>query len=114
MCYAAGWIWKEAPVHEHRHTPNQETWRAFEATLNDIGVWTWKTDYSDPCVFDGGGWELEIEWHGRAMRSGGENGYPGCDDPDYSKSVAFTALINAVKRLLDHEDAFEPLPWSGS
>ena len=113
VCYSAGWVWKEIPSREHRRTPDDQAWSAFKKTLNQITIWTWKSDYSDPWVLDGGGWEIEIEWNGRTVRSGGENGYPGCDSPDYSKSPVFTGLLDAIKRMLDFEDAFEPLRWNG-
>ena len=76
--------------------PGEEDWVAFRQALDEIGVWEWRSDYTDPGILDGTNWGLEIRWGDRAISTGGSNGYPGGS----YRSRTFTAFLEAVSKLV--------------
>jgi hypothetical protein len=52
--------------------PSQKRWQTFRAALDQLQVWSWRTDYRDPSVCDGTSWSAEIVYWDRAIRSPGQ------------------------------------------
>ena len=65
--------------------PDPPSWREFWATLDELGFWDWRPDYTDFSVQDGTSWSLEVAREGRRIESRGVNSYPpdppGPDEP---------------------------------
>ena len=78
--------------------PSETQWQAFKTSVEEIGVWTWKTNYTDLNVLDGTGWHVYLKWNARAVASEGGNAYPEGKDPEPSR--AFQKLMAAVRTLL--------------
>ena len=76
--------------------PTLQEWRSFRCALDEIGIWEWEAEYSDPGILDGTSWKVEIGWGNKAISSRGRNDYPG---GDYDSSE-FKAFIRAVQRLI--------------
>lgn len=83
--------------------PTMEQWREFGRELDAIGVWRWRAQYSKPGVNDDTQWSIEVTYPDRAIKSDGNNAYPGAA-PDSagvpSGSKAFARYLKAVQRLL--------------
>jgi hypothetical protein len=86
-----------------RVCPTVEQWSEFRRELDAIGVWRWRAQYSTPGVVDGTQWSLDVVYPDRAVRTQGNNSYPGAT-PDSlgvpSGSKAFSRYLKAVQRLL--------------
>jgi hypothetical protein len=79
-------------------TPTPEAWQHFLARVDSLGIWQWKSDYSDPkrSMPDGDSWALTLNYGAKQLRSRGYNAVPA----NYSE------LRAAVYKLL--EDARHP------
>jgi len=53
-----------------------EQWREFRKALDDVNVWAWKKDYTDPNVLDGTQWNLRIRYGDASVFSHGSNAFP--------------------------------------
>ena len=104
LSYSSGTIFEEHPKKKICALPDRDHWLAFWQDIERLGVWDWKEDYSDPFVLDGAEWTLEIELRGRMLKSGGKNGYPGCDGPEYPDDSAFGRFVGALRRLTGIEE----------
>ncbi len=58
-------------------TPNDSEWAGFIKLLDEIDIWSWKTDYTDPNVLDGFGWSVKIRVGDKHIETGGMNATPG-------------------------------------
>ncbi|HYG35487.1 MAG TPA: hypothetical protein VEC99_11915 [Clostridia bacterium] len=99
LWYRAGVLFRELPSREVSCTPSPDRWRRFWQDLDRVGVWNWKPDYTDPNVLDGSGWHLEIKHAGRELKTGGDNGYPGANGPEYSPDTPFGQFLVALEHL---------------
>jgi hypothetical protein len=85
-------------------TPTVQQWREFRRALDEVNVWQWGTNYPNPGgVYDGTQWSLDIQYYDRALKTRGDNNFPGrkgkrSGSPKATK--AFSAYTTAVKRLL--------------
>lgn len=92
--------------HKSQHArvrPTMEQWREFRRELDAIDVWRWRLQYSTPGVSDGTQWSLDVTYPDTAVRTHGNNDYPGATpDPSGvpSGSKAFSRYLKAVQRLL--------------
>jgi hypothetical protein len=59
-------------------SPAAEAWRRFWARIDALGVWQWKSDYSNPKrdLPDGDSWALTLRWGARQLKSKGYNAVP--------------------------------------
>ena len=80
--------------------PAGAEWDGFRRVAERLGVWRWREDYTRHDVYDGTHWRLELEVDGRAVRSGGGNGYPP-DGDGPAASEDFQRLREAVDALFD-------------
>ena len=84
--------------------PTAEQWREFRRFLDRINVWQWHTNYPNPGVDDGTQWSLDIQYPDRALKTQGDNNFPGREgkangSPKMTKP--FGSYTAAVKKLLD-------------
>lgn len=92
--------------HKSKHVrmrPTIEQWRQFRRELDAIGVWRWRAQYSTPGVSDGTQWSLDITYPDRAVRTQGNNDYPGATPDPFgvpSANKTFTRYLKAIQRLL--------------
>jgi hypothetical protein len=90
------------PTHA-RVRPTMEQWREFRRELDAIDVWRWRAQYSTPGALDGTQWSLDVTYPDRALRTHGNNDYPGAiphPSGAPSGSKAFTRYLKAVQRLV--------------
>jgi hypothetical protein len=57
--------------------PSPEQWAAFGRSLDEIDIWSWRSEYPNPGILDGTQWGLDIEypdrsvhWHGITITLG--------------------------------------------
>ncbi len=91
-------------------TPTAAQWRQFWAATEAADLWGWRPRYTDPSVYDGVQWGLEITLEGRRAASSGSNAFPGvpirptgptAPDPHSSgTSPSFERYLRAVEALL--------------
>lgn len=84
-------------------TPTAAQWREFRQALDDLKVWQWRAAYPSRGVQDGTQWALEITYADHAIKTRGDNNYPGAngkpnDDPNATKS--FNRYLDAVTKLI--------------
>jgi hypothetical protein len=60
-------------------SPTPEAWQRFWARIDLLGVWQWKTDFSDPkrAGPDGESWALTLRVGAKQLKSKGYNAVPG-------------------------------------
>lgn len=90
-------------------TPTLEQWQTFWSEVEKAEVWKWRRDYTRP-VLDGTSWSLKLTHDGRAIHSGGSNGYPGSDTEDHEPGCAFDIFLQALMLLTGgnwYHDALE-------
>jgi hypothetical protein len=83
--------------------PTVRQWRDFRRALDEINVWSWRTNYVDVRVCDGTAWSVEIRYSDRALDSKGSNSYPGRAGKRSARpeaTRAFSSYLAAVKKLL--------------
>jgi hypothetical protein len=86
---------------EARLQPDPKQWEAFWRAVEAADVWHWKKEYlSEVC--DGTQWSLKLKIADRKVHCEGSNAYPGSDDPDYSRSSAFSEFVRALRVLTGH------------
>jgi hypothetical protein len=71
-------------------SPTTEQWREFRRSIDELGVWRWRPNYSDTAVMDGTQWQLELVYSGNSIKTAGSNKYP----------EHFDRYIAAVRKLL--------------
>ena len=81
-----------------------EAWEKFWSAVEAAGVWRWADNYEDADVLDGIQWSLKLIHQKRQMTSVGSNAYPGCNQPDYSKTCEFGRFIKALQKLTGKSD----------
>jgi len=79
-------------------TPTADQWKAFRTALDEIGIWTWKTNYVDPHVFDGTQWRVTAKYGEKQITVYGSNAYPEGNGPE--PSPLFGKLLKAVRQLI--------------
>jgi len=59
-------------------SPTVEAWQRFWASIDSLGVWQWKPEYSDPKRDgpDGESWALVLQTGGKQLKSKGYNAVP--------------------------------------
>jgi hypothetical protein len=82
--------------------PTASQWKTFRASLDEIGVWNWKTNYIDPDVLDGMWWTVNVKYADRSIAAEGANAYP--DGEGANQSPTFQKLTAAVSKLLSERD----------
>jgi hypothetical protein len=88
-----------------RCQPSDEQWQQFWQELEQIGVWSWQSEYQNPNVLDGEMWLLELAFAGKQLNTEGCNAYPGASDgPGFAKECAFGQFIGALRRLTGIEN----------
>ena len=70
-------------------TPSQNEWDVFLNALDELDVWSWKEDYSDSDVMDGGGSNLQIITNKNKLYT---SMYNDCPDNIFEFSRAFHKL----------------------
>ena len=86
-----------------RVRPTMEQWKDFRRELDAIDVWRWRSQYSTPGVSDGTQWSVDVAYPDRAVRTRGNNDYPGATPGPSgvpSGSKTFNRYLKAVQRLL--------------
>jgi hypothetical protein len=78
-------------------------WKTFWFVVDQLGVWTWRSDYEDPNVIDGTSWELVIVDGSRRIFSRGSNAYPGGFD-EQDENSPFKQLLAAINMLAGRDD----------
>jgi hypothetical protein len=77
-----------------------DAWQRFADAIEAAGAVSWARVYRPPSVIcDGTSWILELEHHGRIIKSGGKNAYPDGDHP----GPQFNAFLHAVEALVGFE-----------
>ena len=79
-------------------TPTESQWKAFRSSLDEIGVWNWKTTYVNPNVCDGTRWHVVLKYDAKSISTAGANVFPGGKEPN--QSPPFQKLMVAVSKLL--------------
>jgi hypothetical protein len=85
--------------------PTKEAWESFWKEVEKAQLWDWSKDYSNYNIQDGTMWLVEINYHGRSIKTQGSNSYPGESsvsrpslNGEYSKP--FEVIIEGVRNLL--------------
>ncbi|MEI7433413.1 MAG: hypothetical protein WCJ93_04090 [Methanomicrobiales archaeon] len=79
-------------------TPGPERWETFWNEIEDIGVWTWDEDYTNPHGCCGVTyWKLALVTVDRAVTCSGEDRFPGGESPELTPD--FRAFVSAIKTL---------------
>jgi hypothetical protein len=84
-------------------TPTQAQWREFRETLDDLGIWQWRTEYPTNGVVDGTQWSLDVAYADHALHTHGDNNYPdhtGKPNGKPESTKAFNKYLIAVQKLL--------------
>ncbi len=90
-----------------RIIPSVEQWSAFRKSLEELKVWQWRTNYSNPNVKDGTDWSLEIQYSDRSNHIAGANSYPKAPGapnrkPEFTKT--FQKYLLTVQALIGGRD----------
>jgi hypothetical protein len=101
-CY--GDAWNSLP------TPSDLQWKAFWLLLEQSGARNWDTDYSNPNILDGIGWDFKLNAPGLRIASTGSNAYPGSDSFEPLPGFPFDILTTAIGILVgcDPDDLKAP------
>ena len=86
-----------------RVRPTTEQWTEFRRELDALGIWRWRAHYTNPGVADGTQWSLDVAYPDRAIKTEGDNDYPGATaNPSGvpSGSKVFARYLKAVQQLL--------------
>ena len=78
---------------------SDEQWAAFRQELDSIGIWQWKSKYDNPGVCDGTGWEINIAYADKMIRSSGINAYPDRNGACIDGGGTFIRFCKAVQSL---------------
>lgn len=85
-------------------TPTAKQWREFRRSLDEMKIWQWRTNYSNPAVRDGIHWSLDVAYDDHHLKTEGSNSFPGRGGKpsggDGEQTRAFSAYTAAVKKLL--------------
>ncbi len=83
-------------------SPSKRQWVSFWDQVEKLGVWDWLPEYPNPGVTDGTGWDVDLQYGGRSVESGGSNNFPvnGEMSNDPNTSPQFRKFCAAVRRLL--------------
>jgi hypothetical protein len=87
-CY--GEAWNSLP------TPTPLQWKAFWFLLEQSGARNWDTDYSNPNILDGIGWDFKLAAPGLLIETSGSNAYPGSDSLKPLPCSPFDILTTAI------------------
>ena len=87
-CY--GDAWNSLP------TPSDLQWKAFWLLLGQSGARNWDTDYSNPNILDGIGWDFKLTAPGLRIETSGSNAYPGSDSFEPLPGSPFDILTTAI------------------
>lgn len=85
-----GDVWNSLP------TPSDLQWKAFWFLLEQSGARNWDTDYSNPNILDGIGWDFKLTAPGLQIESSGSNAYPGSDSFEPLPGSPFDILTTAI------------------
>ena len=77
-------------------TPTDLQWKAFWLLLEQSGARNWDTDYSNPNILDGIGWDFKLTAPGLQIESSGSNAYPGSDSFEPLPGSPFDILTTAI------------------
>ena len=81
---------------KRRITVTDAQWHQFRGALEEVDVWNWKEEYTDPRILDGTQWLLRIQYADAAVYSRGSNSFP--------PNGGFERLRGAVEDLLGGRD----------
>lgn len=81
---------KSNPFSATQVIPTQSEWKKFWIRVEDLQVWKWKKDYSDPDTCDGVQWSLKMKLKKKTLNTYGCNSYP----------ESFDQFKNAISDLL--------------
>jgi hypothetical protein len=93
----------ECPQSTVTVTPTATAWREFRQTLDDLRVWTWRAEYPNPGILDGGQWSLEVAYADRTLTTHGDNSYPGArgtPNITFNPTKTFNRYLAALKMLI--------------
>jgi hypothetical protein len=86
-------------------SPSRAQWTRFWKTVDEIGVWNWRSRYDagerfEPAeqIRDGTHWSVTLSRSGRSVESCGDSAGP--DSPDLDESRPFELFVEAVSRLI--------------
>ena len=72
--------------------PSQRKWLWFWKKLDKARIWEWEENYNCTDIVGGTSWNVDIEYSGKILSSGGRNAYPDED--------VFGYFLKAVSSLL--------------
>ena len=75
---------------------SEERWISFRQALDQAKVWTWKSAYVDPDIYDGTSWGLVAQYADKSIDTHGRNAYP--------KKKQFERFLQAVRDLIGGKD----------
>lgn len=98
------WEKQEAVFRLVRVKPTPAQWADLRKAADAANVWKWHEEYVDREIYDGGGWDFEIRYGDKRMKSFGINAYPGPDgrmvsegsDQDAPTYRQFTSAVNKI------------------
>lgn len=65
------------PTRMERIEPSLESWGKFWQGLEAADIWNWQPRYLNPAEADGIQWQINMRLGDRAIRSYGDNAFPG-------------------------------------
>ena len=80
-------------------SPTDAQWTDFRHELDQVGIWSWSTNYVDEGVLDGSQWHVDIAYPDLSITSEGSNAYPG--SLTMERGSTFNRLLEAIQRLIN-------------
>ena len=84
-------------------SPTPEQWLNFRHELDNIKIWSWKTNYPNSKVYDGTQWSIDIEYPDHVLHVRGNNNYPEKSGKPNNKpepTKVFKDYLAAIQNLL--------------
>jgi hypothetical protein len=91
------------PARTESIVPTPAQWREFRAALDELKVWQWKSEYTNPGIMDGTQWSLDVVYADHSLSSQGSNNFPKADGKPAGQPAptkTFQRFLGAVKNLL--------------
>lgn len=83
--------------------PTDIQWKAFWLLLDQSGARSWESDYSNPDILDGIGWDFKLAAPGLRIETSGSNAYPGSDSFEPLPGSPFDILTTAIGILVGRD-----------
>lgn len=91
------------PTRMEKTEPSLEAWARLWQAFESADIWNWQARYLNPAEAEGAQWQITLRLGDRAVRSYGDNAFPGGEaapDGVSTPSPQFELLYQALKHLI--------------